>query len=91
VQCLQRIAFRLFAVYLVMYCAPALLLGTLPGPSPLADAYEKPWLALVPWAGKHLLGRDVIALYSGDTTYGYVELFCYLLGCSFPSRPWSEC
>jgi uncharacterized membrane protein YphA (DoxX/SURF4 family) len=78
---LQRIAFRILFVYLGLYCVPALLFGTLPGPSPLAETYETPWRSVVPWVGKHVLhlNRDITVLYSADTTYGYVQLFCYVV------------
>jgi hypothetical protein len=34
---------RFCFVYLCLYSIPAILLGTLPAPSPLAELYEKPW------------------------------------------------
>jgi len=75
----QCIASRFIHVYLALYCVPAILLGTLPGPSKLAEAYEKPWRLVIPWVGKHVLhlSRDITALYAGDTTYEYVQTLCY--------------
>jgi YD repeat-containing protein len=88
---LQRVAFRFLFVYLGLYCVPALLLGTLPGSSPLAEMYEKPWRALVPWVGKHVLslGRDITVLYSADTTYEYVQLFCYVVLAVVVASVWT--
>jgi hypothetical protein len=34
---------RICFIYLCLYSIPAILLGTLPAPSPLAELYEKPW------------------------------------------------
>jgi hypothetical protein len=96
----QRLAFRLASVYLVLYCLP-FPLGTFPHTVRAAQKYESLWLTLVPWVGKHLLRlhHEIVISNncSGDTTYDYVKVVCYLgLACvaavlwSFLDRSYSE-
>jgi hypothetical protein len=43
--------------------------------------YEDFWNALVPWVGQHVFGVEITVRPngSGDTTYNYVQVFCYLV------------
>ena len=46
----------------------------------VGEPYQKLWTALVPWVAKHLFSLDITVFPngSGDTTYNYVQVFCYL-------------
>jgi hypothetical protein len=73
-----RFLFRFAFAYLVLYCLP-FPFHYLPYVSAVAEPYEAFWNALVPWVGKALFGLDinVVPNGSGDTTYNYVQLFCF--------------
>jgi hypothetical protein len=76
----QRILFRFAFVYLVLYNFP-FPLDYIPYVEMIALPYQKLWRALVPWVGTHLFHADTSTLPngSGDSTYSYVQVFCFLV------------
>ncbi|RKH57198.1 DoxX family protein [Corallococcus aberystwythensis] len=77
----RRLAFRFTSVYLLLHVLP-FPLEILPGTQRIGRAYREAWQAVVPWVGRHVLhlGTDLTASAngSGDTTYHYVQLPCFL-------------
>lgn len=88
----RRIAFRFAFLYFVLYNFPSPV-DQLPGMSWLSEAYGKPWEAFVPWVGKHLLHlpQDITVLPngSGDTTFNYVQVLCFLVLAVVGTGLWS--
>jgi uncharacterized membrane protein YphA (DoxX/SURF4 family) len=88
----RRIAFRFLCVYLVLYYLPAPI-GMIPGTEGLAELYDRPWRALAVWVGRHVLHlRQDITVFGGDstdTTYNYVQLFCWFVIASAATILWS--
>jgi hypothetical protein len=86
------LAFRFVFIYLVLYNLP-FPVGTLPHTEKAADKYAAIWHAMVPWVGRHLLHlHQAIAVFtngSGDTTYDYVLVLCYLLLAAAAAVVWS--
>ena len=77
----QRIAFRFSFAYLILYNFP-FPLDAIPWLGPiLTQPYTDLWNAVVPWVGKHLFHATITVRPngSGDTTYNYVQVLCYLL------------
>jgi uncharacterized membrane protein YphA (DoxX/SURF4 family) len=87
-----RIAFRFACAYLFLYLF-AFPAGLIPGTRWFSDAYVKAWDALIPWVGKHLLvlSTDITVRPngSGDTTYNYVQVLCYLVLAGVAATVWS--
>jgi hypothetical protein len=78
----RRVLFRFVFAYLVLY--------QLPFPLPL-PWYGELWNAIVPWVGKHLFRVDITVRPngSGDTTYNYVQVFCFLVLAAAATLLWS--
>lgn len=77
----KRILFRCLFVYTVLYTFP-FPLEVIPSYGEiLTQPYTDLWNAAVPWVGERVFGVKVLhrPLGSGDTTYNYVQLFCYLV------------
>ena len=74
-------AFRFAFVYLILYNLP-FPLGALPHTDSLAEKYRLLWHMVVPWVAKHVLhlGHEITSFSngSGDTTYDYVLVLCFL-------------
>jgi len=87
-----RIAFRFAFVYLFLYNLP-FPLGVLPGTDKAADKYAAIWHAIVPWVGGHVLHLShpitIFTNGSGDTTYDYVWVLCYLVLAAVATMVWS--
>jgi hypothetical protein len=88
----KRILFRFACAYLVLYSFP-FPLYYLPIPflgKPVERSFEL-WNTLVPWVGKQLFRVDVIVQPngSGDTTYNYVQVFCFLVLAATATLVWS--
>jgi hypothetical protein len=88
---LQRIFFRFAFSYLVLYNFPFPLdvipvLGEV-----IAKPYIDLWNAVVPWVGKHLFHVTITVRPngSGDTTYNYVQVFCYLVIALAAAAVWT--
>ena len=74
----RRFFFRFLSAYLVLYLLP-FPLDTIPLTGVLAQGYTNLWDALVPWAGKLVFHVSITVQPngSGDTTYNYVQVFCF--------------
>lgn len=78
----RRLAFRLLFVYVLLYASPLDFFDT--GGSAF-------WQAVVPWAGT-LLGLLPITIFpngSGDTTFNYVQVFCFAVIAVAVAVPWA--
>jgi hypothetical protein len=83
----KRMLFRFVFVYLILYIFP-FPLSYIPMSGTVLQPYVDAWNAAVPWVGEHVFGTAITVRPngSGDTTYNYVQVFCYLvlalvLGC----------
>jgi hypothetical protein len=74
---MKRGLFRFAFSYLVLYLLPFPLNVFWPS----LQWYENLWNAVVPWVGRHVFETDVNVLPngSGDTTYNYIQVFCFLV------------
>jgi hypothetical protein len=88
----HRLVFRFGCVYLLLYNLP-FPLGTLPHTVRVAQKYETIWEKFVPWVGKHVLRlqHEIVISNncSGDTTYDYVRVLCYLSLACAAALSWS--
>tara|TARA_R110002073_G_scaffold15953_3_gene62147 strand:+ start:15875 stop:17146 length:1272 start_codon:yes stop_codon:yes gene_type:complete len=88
---LRKIGFRFAFIYLLLYSFP-FPLSTIPGISWLSNFYYNSQAFLVQWMGDIFLGIEEISTIptgSGDTTYGYVSLFCFLCLAAVGTLIWS--
>ena len=89
---LTRVAFRFVFVYFVLYSFP-FPLDLLPFTSLLLGKYEALWNNVVPWVGSHVLHLaypiTVLPNGSGDTTYNYVQVLCFLILAITATSVWS--
>lgn len=84
----QRIAFRFFFAFFVLYCS-SFILGIVPFLSGMDHQF---WYSVVPWVGTHILHLPPITIFpngSGDTTYNYVHLLCLVVLSLFIAMVWS--
>ena len=87
----QRALFRFLFSYLVLYNLP-FPLDRIPVYGEVLDqSYMEIWKAVAPWVGEHVLGIEVRPRLSGsgDTTYSYVLLFCYLILALAATAVWT--
>ncbi|MEO1625607.1 MAG: hypothetical protein AAFV25_10670 [Bacteroidota bacterium] len=81
----QKLLFRLVASYVFLFCMSSQFI--------FSSFAEMLWEQLVPPFAKYILGmeQDLIALAngSGDTTYSYVSLLCYLTVALLMTLIWS--
>jgi hypothetical protein len=87
----KRTLFRFAFSYLVLYNFP-FPLHRIPWAGPLiTQPYKDLWNWLVPWAGKHLLGVNITIRQggSGDTTYNYVQVLCFLILAAVTTAVWT--
>jgi hypothetical protein len=75
----KRILFRFTFVYLIVYLLP-FPLNYIPYVSVTVRPYFEFWNAVVPWVGEHVfqVTSKPLITGSGDSTYHFVQLFCYL-------------
>jgi hypothetical protein len=89
----KRLLFRFGFSYLVLYLLPSYLsfLGYIPQAGRLAGWYMGFWRAVVPWAGKQALQLNITVFPngSGDTTYNYVEIACFLVAAAVVALIWT--
>jgi hypothetical protein len=90
----RRVFFRFACVYLVLYILPfpidaILLLAE--NDRPVVPGYTAFWDAAVPWVGQHVFGAEITVQPngSGDTTYNYVQVFCYAVLAIALTAVWS--
>jgi hypothetical protein len=86
----RRVLFRFTLVYFVLYLFP-FPLDVIPYVGVIAEWYQNLWNAVVPWVGKHLFQVDITVRPngSGDTTYNYVQVLCYLVLALVAAALWS--
>jgi len=87
---LKRIAFRFFFAYLVLYLFP-FPVNAIDAFEDATTGYDSLWARLVQPVGKALFGVDASVLPngSGDTTFNYVQVFCYLAIAILATLVWS--
>ncbi|MEA2564758.1 MAG: hypothetical protein QOH06_6262 [Acidobacteriota bacterium] len=87
----QRASFRVLFSYLVLYSLPFLLNVVPVQGENLKESYREIWHAVVPWVGERVLGSEVRYRVSGsgDTTYTYVQLLCYLIFAMAAAAVWT--
>jgi hypothetical protein len=87
-----RIVFRFVFVYFILYSFP-FPLGWFHYTGYPAQKWTQLEKIVVPWVGKHLLhlSHDITVFPngSGDTTYNYVEVLCFLAVALFATVIWS--
>ncbi|MES1242235.1 MAG: hypothetical protein ABUT39_11495 [Acidobacteriota bacterium] len=78
---IRRALFRFVLSYLVLYNFPFPLSVIPVYGEILKQSYMEIWKGVAPWVGEHALGVRVLprGSGSGDSTYGYVLVFCYLI------------
>jgi hypothetical protein len=89
----KRLLFRFTFAYLVLYTLP-FPLGLFPseaGGKTVVGWYIDLWNALVPWVGKHVFQVEITVRPngSGDTTYNYVQVFCFLVLAATAAAAWT--
>jgi hypothetical protein len=89
----KRLLFRFGFSYLLLYLLSAYLglLGYIPYGGMLVGGYMSFWRTVVPWVGKHLFKLDITVFPngSGDTTYNYLEIFCFALFAVVAALIWT--
>jgi hypothetical protein len=88
----KRVAFRFAFAYFVLYIIP-FPVEFLPFTSSLIQKYTDLWQAVVPWVGRRILHLSyeitVFQNGSGDTTYNYVQVLCFLALAAAAATIWS--
>jgi len=86
----KRLLFRFLFAYLFLYIFP-FPLDILPVVGMAAEPYQSFWNAAVPWVGRHVfhVAITVQPNGSGDTTYNYVQVFCYLVLALTAAAVWT--
>jgi uncharacterized membrane protein YphA (DoxX/SURF4 family) len=87
----RRALFRFLFSYLVLYNIPFPLDAFPVYGEILKQSYLEIWNVVVPWVGEHVLGVEVAIRRggSGDTTYNYVQLLCYLILALAATAVWT--
>ena len=86
----KRIAFRFVFAYFLLYLLP-FPLDFIPGLEAVNQKYQDLWNALVPWVAGHVFHVGIPAQPngSGDTTYNYVQVFCYAVLAAAATLVWT--
>jgi len=86
----KRILFRFAFVYLVL-CTTTYALYFMPLPDLISRPYLAFWDSLVPWVGSAVFHADASVLpnSSGDTTYNYVQVFCFVVLALVATAIWT--
>ncbi len=87
----QRALFRFLFCYLILYNLP-FPLDVIPVYGEiLKPSYREIWSAVPPWVGEHVFGIAVRPRPHGrgDSTYGYVLIFCYLILALAATAVWT--
>jgi hypothetical protein len=86
----RRVLFRFSLVYWLLYLFP-FPLDIIPYVAILAQWYQNLWNAVIPWVGKQLFHVDITVRPngSGDTTYNYVQILCFLVLALLGTALWS--
>jgi len=86
----KRLLFRFVCAYFFLYIFP-FPLDYVPYVDAVAQQYQILWNLLVPWVGKHVFQTEINVFPngSGDTTFNYVQLFCFLVLAAIATLVWS--
>jgi len=88
----HRMFFRFVFVYFVLYLFPSPL-NEIPFIGSFIGKYEVIWHKIVPWVARHFLHLSyditVFSSGSGDTTYEYVKVLCFLTLAAAATAIWS--
>ncbi len=86
----QRILFRFVFAYLVLYIFP-FPLDQIPYLEIASTEYEKLWHWIVPRVGRQVFHVEITVRPngSGDTTYNYVQVYCYAVMAAAVAAAWS--
>jgi hypothetical protein len=86
----KRVLSRFAVSYLALYSLPRPL-HAIAWAGPITKPYTDLWEWLVPRVGKHLLGINVTVRHggSGDTTYNYVQVLCFLILAVVATAVWT--
>jgi hypothetical protein len=85
-----RCAFRFLFAYLVLYNLP-FPLNAVPYASLVTRWYTEFWNVAVPWVGQTIFHTAITVRPngSGDTTYNYVQVFCFAVLALAVAAVWS--
>jgi len=86
----QRVLFRFTFSYLLLYILP-FPFDSFPYVAILAGQYQKLWRVFVPWVGRQFFHVKITVFPngSGDTTFNYVQIVCYLVIAVVATVVWS--
>ncbi len=86
----KRVLFRFVCAYFVLYSFP-FPLDYIPFLDWLVAPYQNLRQVIVSWVGRHVFGVDisVITNGSGDTTYDYVQVFCFAVLAAAAALVWT--
>src|SRR5581483_12004453 len=88
----RRVAFRFAFAYFLLYCAP-FPLNWIPYADRTGEWINALWHVVAVWAGAHVLHLSKpITIFengSGDTTYNWVLVFCFLVIATAATVVWS--
>lgn len=75
----KRLLFRFAFAYLVLYIFP-FPLNVIPPQGSFIQPYDALWNFIVSWVGQSVFGTEITVQPngSGDTTWNYVQVFCFL-------------
>src|SRR6478735_1816906 len=89
----QRVGFRFLFSYLVLFFLTGQEIGVIPFSTPLVERYTKLWYGIAVWTGRHLLhiryDFPMNGDGSGDTTFQWILLPCYLALAAAATLLWS--
>src|SRR3954470_2364476 len=89
----QRVGFRFLFSYLVLFFLTGQEIGLIPFSTSLVERYTKLWYGLAVWMARHLLhiryDFPMNGEGSGDTTFQWILLPCYLALAAAATLLWS--
>jgi len=87
-----RIFFRFAFVYYLLYFNPLSIIGAIPGVYFLIEAIDYPFVLFVHWFNDHFLHirKELVPMGgSGDTSYGWAQLYSFLFLAAIAALVWS--
>lgn len=86
----RRVAFRFAAAYFLLYLFP-FPFNVVPFTELFFRWWDMGWAVIVKWVGLHVFGITITVMPngSGDTTFNYVAVFCYLVTAALAALVWS--
>jgi uncharacterized membrane protein YphA (DoxX/SURF4 family) len=89
----QRVGFRFLFSYLILFFLTGQEIGLIPFSTPLVERYTKLWYGIAVWTARHLLHTQydfpMNGEGSGDTTFQWILLPCYLALAAAATILWS--